>query len=35
MVYLIHFDKPLKHAQHYIGYTHDLGSAVSRSFLHE
>lgn len=24
MVYLIHFDKPLKHAQHYIGYTHDL-----------
>lgn len=21
MVYLIHFDKPFKHAQHYIGYT--------------
>ena len=24
MVYLIHFDRPLKHAQHYIGYTTDL-----------
>lgn len=24
MVYLIHFDKPYKHARHYIGYTEDL-----------
>jgi predicted GIY-YIG superfamily endonuclease len=39
MVYLIHFDKPYKHAQHYIGYTanlnqrmydHELGSKGAR-----
>ena len=24
MVYLIHFDRPYRHAQHYIGYTADL-----------
>ena len=24
MVYLIHFDRPLKHARHYIGYTENL-----------
>lgn len=24
MVYLIHFEKPYKHAQHYIGYTDNL-----------
>ena len=24
MVYLIHLDRPLKHARHYIGYTQDI-----------
>lgn len=30
-VYLLHFDKPYKHAQHYIGYTDNL---VWRLHLH-
>jgi len=28
MVYLIHFDRPYKHAQHYIGYTDNLDSRI-------
>ncbi|MEN6316707.1 MAG: GIY-YIG nuclease family protein [Clostridiaceae bacterium] len=32
MVYLIHFDKKYKHAQHYIGYTDDLDR---RMYEHE
>lgn len=28
MVYLIHFDKPYRHAQHYIGYTVDLDHRI-------
>lgn len=32
MVYLIHFEKPYKHAQHYIGYTGDLDK---RMYEHE
>jgi len=30
MVYLIHFDKPYKHAQHYIGFTNNLDARVDR-----
>ncbi|KPK21303.1 MAG: hypothetical protein AMJ76_02945 [Dehalococcoidia bacterium SM23_28_1] len=28
MVYLIHFDSRLKHAQHYVGYTDNLGARL-------
>lgn len=28
MVYLIHFDRPYKHAQHYIGYTENLDQRI-------
>jgi predicted GIY-YIG superfamily endonuclease len=28
MVYLIHFDRPYKHAQHYIGYTEQLDKRI-------
>lgn len=30
VVYLIHFQKPYKHAQHYLGYTDDLGKRFNR-----
>jgi predicted GIY-YIG superfamily endonuclease len=30
MVYLIHFDKPYKHAQHYIGFTDNLDARLDR-----
>ena len=30
MVYLIHFDKKLHHAQHYLGYTKDLPSRIKK-----
>jgi predicted GIY-YIG superfamily endonuclease len=29
-VYLIHFDRPLKHARHYLGYAEDLGARLER-----
>ena len=29
-VYLIHFDKPYKHARHYIGFTTDLNSRLEQ-----
>jgi predicted GIY-YIG superfamily endonuclease len=29
-VYLIHFDKPLKHARHYLGYTENLPGRVQK-----
>jgi predicted GIY-YIG superfamily endonuclease len=29
-VYLIHFDAPLSHARHYIGWTRDLASRIQR-----
>ena len=29
-VYLIHFDKPYKHAQHYIGWTSDLEGRLKK-----
>jgi predicted GIY-YIG superfamily endonuclease len=29
-VYLIHFDKPLKHARHYIGWTTDLEKRIGQ-----
>ncbi len=28
-VYLIHFDKPYRHAQHYLGYTNDLDARLA------
>jgi predicted GIY-YIG superfamily endonuclease len=28
-IYLIHFEQPLKHAQHYIGWTRDLDKRVA------
>jgi predicted GIY-YIG superfamily endonuclease len=28
-VYLIHFNRPYRHAQHYIGYTDDLGQRMA------
>lgn len=30
MVYLIHFEKPYKHARHYIGYTRSLNQRIDR-----
>ena len=30
MVYLVHFGRKLKHAQHYIGYTNNLLSRIRR-----
>lgn len=30
IVYLLHFDKPYYHAQHYLGYTRDLESRIER-----
>lgn len=29
-VYLIHFDKPFKHAKHYLGYAKDVPKRVAR-----
>ena len=29
-VYLLHFDRPLKHARHYLGYAEDLGARLER-----
>lgn len=29
VVYLIHFDRPLCHAQHYLGWTNDLGQRLA------
>ena len=29
VVYLIHFDRPYKHARHYLGYTEDLPKRLS------
>lgn len=30
IVYLLHFERKLKHAQHYIGYTNDLAKRLKR-----
>ncbi len=30
MIYLIHFDKPLSHAQHYVGYAEDVEQRFGR-----
>jgi len=29
-IYLLHFDRPYKHAKHYLGYTDDLESRLER-----
>lgn len=29
-IYLIHFEKPYKHARHYLGYTNDLEKRLAR-----
>jgi hypothetical protein len=30
MIYLLHYDQPLHHAQHYLGFTDDLDARTSR-----
>ena len=30
MVYLLHFDRPYKHAKHYMGYTENLEKRIER-----
>lgn len=30
MVYLLHFDKPLRHARHYLGYAEDVEKRLKR-----
>src|SRR5215813_3042056 len=30
VIYLIHFDQPLKHARHYLGYADDLAARLER-----
>ncbi len=30
MIYLLHYDRPLHHAQHYLGFTDDLDARTSR-----
>jgi hypothetical protein len=30
MIYLLHFDRPYKHARHYIGYTDNLEARLQR-----
>lgn len=32
IVYLLHFDFPYHHAQHYIGWTHDLATRLKQHF---
>lgn len=34
MLYLLHFDKPLHHARHYLGYTRDKNTLERRIKLH-
>jgi len=29
MVYLLHFDRPYRHARHYLGYTEDLDDRIA------
>lgn len=35
VIYLLHFDNPLHHAGHYVGWTHSLESLASRLKYHE
>jgi hypothetical protein len=30
MIYLLHYDRPLHHAQHYLGFTDDLDARTTR-----
>lgn len=30
MIYLLHYDRPLHHAQHYLGFTDDLDASTAR-----
>lgn len=31
-IYLLHFDRPYKHARHYLGWTRDLPARIARHF---